>query len=326
MYYTCSYCKKIFQYKSYLVKHNERCKINREKKEENFKNTIKAIDKDIIKEDEMKKPKITKKEESNIIKCDLCNFPFKRKDYLKKHLENNRCSVLKIKQNEKTNNLEKQNIILRQKIKDIEKQIVFNQLSNINEIGGNVYTQNNIINQNITQNIQININNFGNENLSYLKNYNFMNGIKCLGAGIVDLTRRIHFNPEHPENQNIFLRNKRGNLVEVFENGNWVKRRKDDIFHSLISKAKDRFDEYFDENFGSQTDKDSEEYLSIRNTVKEKLIHKYEMDSDALGLLLEEGMNAAQNFKDFQTTNDLYKRITDDFHMLLENTQLIKEI
>lgn len=310
MYNICPGCKKIFQYKSYMEKHYKNCK---ERVKNNRNEILEYLDLDdkIKKENENQNVLFTKNKEKKVLnsdfnnKCQYCNFFFKRKDYLKKHIDEKRCQFLK-NQSQLSNH-------------KIQNQIIFK--NNQNQINPH-FTQNNYF----TQNIQININNFGNENLSYLKNYNFLNGIKSLGAGIVDITRRIHFNPEHPENHNIFLKNKRDNFIEVLENGIWVKKRKDDIFHSLICKAKDKFDEYFDEYFGNELDKDTEEYIKIRNSVKSHLIYKYEMDSNALGSVLVEGMNATCHFKDFQTSNDLYKRIVDDFHLLLDNFHLIKSV
>ena len=56
----------------------------------------------------------------------------------------------------------------------------------------------NITNNN-TVNNTININNYGDENLNHLKSKDFANLLN--GIYSTKINRKIHFDPEHPENQ-----------------------------------------------------------------------------------------------------------------------------
>ena len=79
------------------------------------------------------------------------------------------------------------------------KKLKLNQNSQNNQIN---QTNNNITN-NITNNNTININNYGDENLKHLRSKDFANLLSGIYSAVPKLIEKIHFDPEHPENQNI---------------------------------------------------------------------------------------------------------------------------
>lgn len=94
---------------------------------------------------------------------------------------------------------------------------------------------NNTQNVHVIQNINIQVREFGFENMSHLPqdflNYCFAN------KKIVDLIDNIHFDKECPENHNVRLRSKKQELMEVFENGKWIVKDQDQTLMELIEKG-----------------------------------------------------------------------------------------
>jgi len=102
-------------------------------------------------------------------------------------------------------------------------------ISNINN--GTINTANNI-----TNNIQIN--NFGQENLDYLDKEYFKNLImnQHIEKGYVQLIKDIYLNKEHPENKTVKVENINNKYALVFNNDKWDTMLKADLKEMLHKK------------------------------------------------------------------------------------------
>ena len=93
--------------------------------------------------------------------------------------------------------------------------------------------------QNITNNNIIIINNFGEENTDYLReDQNFLR--KCIESPMQSIQKyldAVHFNKEHPENNNIKLTNLQTPFMDYFKNGNWSKIEQRVLIPNLIHKS-----------------------------------------------------------------------------------------
>jgi hypothetical protein len=89
----------------------------------------------------------------------------------------------------------------------------------------------------VFNNIQINLNNYGEESLQHLS-IEFLNDcMKRLNTGMKNLVKQIHFNPEIPENHNIRILSKKQNLLETFRDGNWHPCDKNSTLDEMIKKG-----------------------------------------------------------------------------------------
>ena len=92
-------------------------------------------------------------------------------------------------------------------------------------------------NQNI-ENMTININAFGNENLDYLTDQII---VKCVGRiynSIPVLIEKIHFDPEHPENHNIKITNRKLPYASVMtKSKKWKTVDKHDAIETMMDKS-----------------------------------------------------------------------------------------
>lgn len=89
-------------------------------------------------------------------------------------------------------------------------------------------------NNNNTQiNITINKRDFaGGENTSYLDHDLLMDCFR--DKDIMSILNELHFNPEHPENQNVKIKNMRHNLMEYIEEGKWKIGKKEYVLRHLV--------------------------------------------------------------------------------------------
>tara|TARA_Y100000591_G_scaffold43051_2_gene31866 strand:- start:2526 stop:3485 length:960 start_codon:yes stop_codon:yes gene_type:complete len=167
------------------------------------------------------------------IKCDFCEKTFTRKTGLTKHLK---CCKIKQKKEKSENEkdekdkkikfLEKKQEELQDKVEDLLIELSKNG-STINNITNNTTNNQNKI-------INININNYGNENIDYLNKDYLNNLLQGAFTAIPKLIENIHFNPSHPENHNIKITNKKEPYIKVRKNDKWELQDKKETLETLV--------------------------------------------------------------------------------------------
>jgi hypothetical protein len=120
--------------------------------------------------------------------------------------------------------LKKQVSQLKRAIKSFEKaeNTILPAVTTTDSNNNNTDSNNNTTDSN-NKTINIHINNFGSENLSYLTP-EFMKALMCdpnvgVNDAIPEIVRHIHFNPDHPENHNVKARDEESVLVR--KSGAW---------------------------------------------------------------------------------------------------------
>ena len=192
------------------------------------------------------------------IECQYCNKKFTRKDSLTRHLKG-RCK--------------KKGTVLN----DIENMLVeMTKFKNVLKESHSIIINNNqkIINNNIV------VNNFGNENLEYISDKMIGNLLAYPKSCIPKLIKQIHFNPNHPENHNIRIKNKKLKYAEVKENNQWKLKHKKTVLDDLVDFGYITLEEFKD-------DKDNLDDLLIKgftkmmegyNKSKKDIIEKVELE------------------------------------------------
>ena len=178
--------------------------------------------------------------------CSICQKNFSYLSGLSRHRV--KCKKIEVKEKPNIDTLQKENDELRKRIENlennqknatttkIEKQIIEKQNN----------TTNNIENQ--TNNI-ININCFGNENMDYITDKVILHCMSKIYGSIPLLIEKIHFDPEHPENNNIQIPNKKLPHAKIM-NGKreWEIVQRKDAIEDMITKGYNLLDETFQEN------------------------------------------------------------------------------
>ena len=169
---------------------------------------------------------------SECYSCPYCSKNFTRKNNCNEHIKK-RCKVYKkiaddAKKDEEIEHLRKEIEMLRSN--GSVKNITINNQSN------------NIQNNNII------INAFGKENLDYISKEFIHNIVKEGPYGSIQkLIKHIHFNPNHQENQNIKIPNKRDKYGMVFNGEKWMMKNKQSMITEIASNAYDMITDHCDD-------------------------------------------------------------------------------
>ena len=99
-------------------------------------------------------------------------------------------------------------------------------------------TNNNTTNNNINNSKNIIINNYGNENLKHLHSKDFANLLYGIYSAVPKLIEKIHFDPKHPENQNIKYTNQKSPYLKVIKDNKWqFVSKKEELLDLIDNKC-----------------------------------------------------------------------------------------
>ena len=191
-------------------------------------------------------PQMSQNEPVKTHKCEYCDESFstianKRRHELHRCKENPDLNNDLIKQQKKEIKLFKKEMEKQRKEMEKQKKEMTKQIELLLTKVGNNYT----INNNNTNNIQLN--NYGSEDLSHISDSLKTYLIKHPFGAIQQLIEKIHFNRDKPENTNIMITNKRDNKISVYENGKWVYRNKKKTILSLIDNKYYILDDHYND-------------------------------------------------------------------------------
>ena len=158
--------------------------------------------------------------------CRFCDKIFSTNGHLLRHLKNSCKKTVKTAENKLFLNL----LDHQKKIFDAERNELYKHIDKLLKKVGDTITNNNT--ENTSNNIQLN--SYGNEDLSHITNKFKNNMLKIPYGAIPKLIEAVHFNDRKPENKNILLTNKRDNKIKIFSGDKWIYKNKDDTLNNLI--------------------------------------------------------------------------------------------
>ena len=142
-------------------------------------------------------------------------------------------------------------------------------------------------------NITININAFGNENMDYIDDKSILSCIDRVYKSIPSLLEKIHFDPEHPENHNIKITNKKLPYASVMGNNKkWRTVDRKDAIDTMVSNGYNLLDEKYTEHkdkFPSTKQQRIEGFLSKFETEDKDMIKQIKSEVDMM--VLNGGIN-----------------------------------
>ena len=209
--------------------------------------------------------------------CSVCNIEFKVKQYLQKHL--NTSKLHKKRSVTKTNDKlvcdcgkqfsSRQSISYHKKKcinQTIEQSLItkMEEQKNVHEkerdelrgqiamlldkYAGPGTTNNTQIIENQNNNITIHINAFGKENLDYITDKMIIRCIDKVYSSIPCLIEKIHFDPNHPENHNIKITNKKLPYASVMgDNRKWKTVDRKDAIETMVDNGYNILDDTYRE-------------------------------------------------------------------------------
>ena len=232
--FTCPRCDKTLSSKQNLHRHLERkIKCIPVSKESDINTT------DLIQE--------LQEDLNKTFKCEHCSKGFSSIYNLRRHQKDN-CKIQEM--------IQDKNVLINDYT--IRIQFLQKQLHNIK----NGIVINN--SKNVKFNHDVIINNFGDENITYLTQEVLSDFLTTYESGVVNLIKYIHFNPDFPENRNVKQSNTFENFYVTFNNKHWSICSKDDIIDTLIKKAhKILLNHFVNYHMKSDTKLDEEDTLFL---------------------------------------------------------------
>ena len=158
---------------------------------------------------------------------------------------------------------------MQQKIEDFEKEReeMKAQIAMLLDKHAGVTTNNNrtnIENQNNTINIHINA--FGSENTDYLDDKAILHCIDRVYKSIPALIEKLHFNPQHPENHNIKITNKKLPYASIMGNNQrWKTVDRKDAIDKMVTNGYYMLDEKYETNKDKFDPRKQKNFESFKN-------------------------------------------------------------
>jgi hypothetical protein len=259
--------------------------------------------------------------------CNVCNKKFTRKQSLDRHLSNNKVhdkfqeniktydcecgKIYKFKQSlnkhkticdKVTNKEADRNIselyekrLQEQKVEfDKEREEFRNQIAMLlDKYAGNNTTNNTQHIETQNNNIHININAFGKENLDYIDDEAIIGCITRIYKSIPILLEKIHFDPNHPENHNIKITNKKLPYASVMGNNRkWKTVDRKNAIETMVNNGYNILDEKYTENKDKLPARKQQNFEGFQNKFDsddKELMKQLKTDVDML--ILNKGNN-----------------------------------
>ena len=172
--------------------------------------------------------------------CEYCEKEFNFKQSYYRHLKT--CKIKKEK-SELNNVVE----LLNKQLDDQHKQLE-DQKNQINELIKNSGTTNITYNQqNNTISNNIKLLGYRNTDISHLSDKDFISCISHSNFCIPHLIKKIHFDPDKPENHNIYISNIKNNYAMIYDGDKWNLSNKDDLINEILEEKEIIIEEKLEE-------------------------------------------------------------------------------
>ena len=203
-------------------------------------------------------------EDMKLLICPFCEKQFSHGSTLSSHKK--KCTVI-LKQESIVKQLQTERDNMKHQLEDFEKErnemrsqiamlmdrCVLEKLNRSQHID----TQNNTTNNHIN----IIVKSFGHENTDHLTDKIIYRLIQTAPFTCVpQLIEKIHFDPDHPENHNIKITNKKMNYAEIIKNNKWVTANKQKVIDEIIQNSYNILDEKYTGYKGSMSEKRQERF------------------------------------------------------------------
>ena len=199
----------------------------------------------------------------NIYLCKYCDQPFKHKSSLSKHIK---YSCKKNKAEDLTELVRLMNLQLETQKNQIQTQSkqIENQNKQIEKLMGKLEIHGSFNTTNI-QNIQLL--NYKDTDVSHLTDEDYRRCIKKVCFCVMNLIEKVHYNPDKPENMNVYISNMKDKYMMIYEDGKWILKNKKEI-NNLYEDKELMLEQWIEENKDPEMDKFFTRYLDLKKDSK----------------------------------------------------------
>lgn len=136
------------------------------------------------------------------------------------------------------------------------------------------------------------VNSFGNENTNHITDQIICRLIQTAPFTCVpQLIEKIHFDPEHPENHNIKITNKKMNYAEIVKNNKWVTANKKKVIDDVIQKSYNLLDETYSDNKEVMSERRQERFENFQDKFENQDENLHRNIKNDVDLILINGTN-----------------------------------
>jgi len=256
--------------------------------------------------------------------CAFCKKNFKSTTSKYRHQR----TYCKIKKEQSTlNTLVEQNNDLIKKDKERELKInkmteqvnkLLNKICDFNSINkSNINSHNNTQNNTLNNN-SVKINNFGEENLSYITKEIYKEMLTNPRDSIPKLIDQIHFHFNHPENSNIRIPNKKQPFAEIYKNNRWIVCNQYRTVCGMLRDKKDMLHDIYIKTQEELTHTERDKYLDYKEDIDRDLFTVKHVLTDIRATILSGTRNNVNTIEYINTTNQIKDVKRDPTDILME--------
>lgn len=186
-------------------------------------------------------------------RCPRCGYTTARKSDMVRHINIKKlCKLSNIDVKPK----DYKNIILRENDTDeairekLEKTIITKIDNSVdNSVDNSI---------NITNNINITLNPVHEPNTDYITNKNINECLGSLETSVLEMGRKIYFNPKHSENHSVYKTTMKNKIIKYFKDNKWNVGDQDIVINVMTENIMDALgngsDKYYDLNHKYEND------------------------------------------------------------------------
>jgi len=173
--------------------------------------------------------------------CKFCGKEYKHKQSITKHLKNS-CDKKEDDYNELVHLL---NMQIENQKKEIQEEKEERKKENnalvkqIESLKGKLEIKGSF--NNTTNNITLNYNQ---TDVSHLTDQDYRSCIRKVCHSVLTLIEKIHFNPDKPENMNVYISNMRDKYAMCYEGNKWTLKNKTDTIDKLYTDKENMLEEW----------------------------------------------------------------------------------
>ena len=199
----------------------------------------------------------------NPFECKYCGQQYKHKQSVTKHIK---YSCTKNKTEDLAELVRLLNLQLETQTKHIEtQQKQIDKLMGKLEINGSFNTT-----------INMNLLNYNETDTSHLTDEDYRKCIRNASRCVLRLIEKVHFNPNKPENMNLYISNMKDKYMMMYKDNKWMLTDKAQL-GSVYDDKEEMIEEWFAENKDSEMIKYFNRYLNLKEDDKEMQLIKEEM-------------------------------------------------
>ena len=200
-------------------------------------------------------------ETTTLYKCKYCDQGYKHKSSLSKHIK---YSCTKNKTEDLTELVRLLNLQLEQQKNEFETKLQ-SQTKQIEKLMEKLEINNtyNTNSHNTVNNVNINLLNYKDTDTSHLTSNDYKKCLKEASRCVLKLIEKVHFNPDKPENMNIYISNMKNNYMLMYKENKWNLVKKEEM-DSVYNHKEDLIIEWFNLNKDPELMKYFERFIDLK--------------------------------------------------------------